>query len=179
MEPSKRVRRIVGELSRRVVVVVVAAASGGGWATAPGDARDYSVTPCADIIHFTKFPYRSDGYRLVLGSLAVPPAYLRQIVRLPNGPWPYWRKAGLVVRAGAPAVTVTVPPAWRRRVEVTWGNRGGPVSALRIARCKGPATVGHAYAGGFFLRARASCVPLLVKVGRRSATVRFGLGRRC
>lgn len=179
-ELSKRLRRIVGELSRRVVVAaVVAAASGGGWATAPGDANDYSVTPCADIIHFTKFPYGTDGYRLVLGSLAVPPAYLRQIVRVQNGPWPYWRKAGLVVRAGAPAVTVTVPPAWRRRVGVTWGNRGGPVSALRIARCKGPATVGHAYAGGFFLGARASCVPLRFKVGTRSATVRFGLGRRC
>jgi hypothetical protein len=66
---------------------------------------------------------------------------------------------------------------WRKAI--TWGNRGGPVSAVRIARCKGPAAVGHAYAGGFFLRARASCVPILFRVGARSATVRFGLGRRC
>jgi hypothetical protein len=38
--------------------------------------------------------------------------------------------------------------------------------------------VGHAYAGGFFLRARASCFPLLYQVGTRSATVRFRLARK-
>jgi hypothetical protein len=173
------------QVSRRVVVIVfiavVAVASGVGWATAARlrDASSYSITPCADIIFDTKFPYRTGGYRLVLGSLSVPPAYMRQVVRFRHGSWRYWRKAGLVVRGGAPAVTVTVPPVWRSRVAVTWGNRGGPVSTLGIARCNGPATVGHAYAGGFFLHARAACIPILFRVGTRSATVRFGVGRRC
>jgi hypothetical protein len=187
MSPDGTVRATGGvslrQVSRRVVVIaVIAVASGVGWATAATrsqDASDSSVTACSDIIFDTKFPYRTGGYRLVLGSLAVAPAYMRQIVRFRTGRWLYWRKAGLVVRAGTPAVTVTVPTAWRRRVAIKWGNRDGPVSALRVARCKGRATVGHAYAGGFFLRARAACVPILFRVGARSATVRFGLGRRC
>jgi hypothetical protein len=41
------------------------------------------------------------------------------------------------------------------------------------------AKVGFAYAGGFQLRVRAACVPLVFRVGRRSATARFGLGRAC
>ena len=36
-----------------------------------------------------------------------------------------------------------------------------------------------AYAGGFFLRSPSVCVPLIFRVGARSATVRFGIGRRC
>ena len=31
----------------------------------------------------------------------------------------YWRKAGLVVRAGSPQVTVTVPKEWRHRAAIT------------------------------------------------------------
>ena len=38
---------------------------------------------------------------------------------------------------------------------------------------------GYAYSGGFFLRSRAACVPLVFRVGSRSAVVRFGVGRRC
>jgi hypothetical protein len=138
-----------------------------------------SAVPCSDIIHTSKFPYETGRYRLVLGSLSVPPAYLRQVVRIDERPWAYWRKAGLVVRAGAAAVTITVSSAWRARAAITWGNHGGPASSLRIARCGGPATVGHAYAGGFYLRARAACVPIMFQVGSRRTTVRFGVGRRC
>jgi len=32
---------------------------------------------------------------------------------------------------------------------------------------------------GFYLRSRSACVPLVVGVGRRSAVVRVGVGRRC
>jgi hypothetical protein len=38
---------------------------------------------------------------------------------------------------------------------------------------------GFAYSGGFFLRSPGACLPLTFRVGQRSATVRFGLGRRC
>jgi hypothetical protein len=35
------------------------------------------------------------------------------------------------------------------------------------------------YVGGFVLRSRAGCVPLEFRVGGRTATVRFGIGKRC
>src|SRR5262245_38636202 len=73
------------------------------------------VVPCDEIILDTKFPYRTGGYRMVLGTVAVPPSYLRQVVPTQTKPWAYWRKAGLVVRASSPQVIVTVPPAWRNR----------------------------------------------------------------
>jgi hypothetical protein len=168
-------------LGRVVGVTLIAATFCVAWVTPAtrSHAARASAVPCTDIIHYTKFPYRTGGYRLVLGSLSVPPAYLRQVVLTHDRPWAYWRKGGLVVRARAAAVTVTVPRAWRGRAAMTWGNRGGPVSSLRIASCAGPTTVGHAYTGGFYLRARAACVPILFMVGARRATVHFGLGRRC
>jgi hypothetical protein len=49
---------------------------------------------------------------------------------------------------------------------------------LRFASCAGRAREGRAYAGGFYLRARSGCVPLVFRVGARAATVRFGVGRR-
>jgi hypothetical protein len=118
------------------------------------------------------------GYRIVLGVVSVPPAYRAQIDRSQTGAWPFWRKAGLLVHANAGPVTVRVPTAWRRRVAIEWGD-SGIVSALRIARCPRVVKPWNAWAGGFHLRAHSSCVPLVFGVGRRSATVRFGLGRRC
>jgi hypothetical protein len=59
------------------------------------------------------------------------------------------------------------------------------VSSLRIASCPlvregaGPRPRWNAYAGGFYLRTRSVCVPLVVRVGGRSRTVRFGVGRPC
>ena len=119
------------------------------------------------------------GYRVVLGVVSVPPAYQPQVVSSLRRDWPYWRKAGLVVRGGAPPVEVSVPTAWRSRVAITWGNRPGVFHRLRIASCSAGPKPWNAYAGGFYLRSRSACVPLVVRVGRRFATVRFGLGRMC
>jgi len=122
---------------------------------------------------------RAGGYRVVLGVISVPPAYRPQVVATGSRRWPYWSKAGLVVRGGSPAVTVRVPRAWRERAAITWGN-SGIVSALRLAPCpKGEPKVWNAYAGGFLLRSRSACVPLIFTVGKRSRTVRFGLARAC
>ena len=117
--------------------------------------------PCRDVIDHTRFPYRAGGYRLVLGAVS------------------YWRKAGLVVRAGSPPVTVTVPKEWRHRAAITWGNSTGIVASVRLTGCEPALNVGHAYAGEFYLRSPSACLPLIFRVGRRTATVRFGLGRRC
>jgi len=138
------------------------------------------TVPCREVIDHTAFPYAGSGYRIVLGAVSVPPAYLAQIENTGEPPFPYWRKAGLVVRADGRPVTITVPDGWRDRIAFEWGNAGtgGPFSSLRIAGCGSSPAVGNAYAGGFVVRTPA-CVPLTFHVGGRSATVRFGLGRRC
>jgi hypothetical protein len=136
------------------------------------------TVPCDEVIGQASSS-RENGYQPVLGVVSVPPAYLRQVVHLPGQRWPYWRKAGLVVRAGRSVVSVSVPKAWQSRVAISWGNDTGGVSSLRIAACPSPPNVWNAYAGGFYLRSRSACVPLVLRVGRRSATVRFGVGRRC
>ena len=147
-----------------------------------------STVQCDEVILHAKFPYPSSGYRLVLGVVSVPPAHLPNVYPTRSRPWSFWRKAGLVVRAGRGPVAISVPKAWRNRVAIGWGSAFG--SALRIARCStkyevrdkdanGAPKMGNAYAGGFHLRSRAACVPLIFRVGHRSETVRFGLGRTC
>jgi hypothetical protein len=142
------------------------------------------TVPCFEIIDHPAFPYVGSNdparrYRLVLGVVSVPPAYLAQVVETNERPWAYWRKAGLVVRAGSGPITISVPPASRRRAAIIWGyGNHPPVAELRIPRCGSNPAVGNAYSGGFLLGAPA-CVPLTFRVGNRSATVRFGVGRRC
>jgi hypothetical protein len=167
----------------RLVILALTAAACCAATVLPARSQPAAVgsgsVSCDEIIGHTKFPYLTGGYRLVLGAVSVPPAYLRQVVPTQNEPWPYWRKAGMVIRAGAGPVTVSVPLVWRRRAAITWGNGGPPGSSVKFPRCEQSATVGHAYAGGFFLRAPSGCVPLIVRVGQRSSTVRFGIGRHC
>jgi len=134
------------------------------------------TVPCLEAIGHAQSG-RENGYRIVLGVVSVPPAHLGQVVRARTGPWRYWRKAGLAIRTGSSPVEVSVPRAWRRRVAITWGDTG-PVGALRIEGCPPPATAWSAYAGGFYLRA-PSCVPVVLQVGSRKATVWLGVGRRC
>jgi hypothetical protein len=118
--------------------------------------------------------------RVVLGVVAVPPAFIPQTTASGDERWPYWRKSGLVVRADSPRVLVSVARRWRTRAAIGWGNVGA-VSAFRIASCPPSSSLGrwNPYAGGFYLRSRAGCVPLIFRVGSRSATVRFGVGKRC
>jgi hypothetical protein len=132
------------KVSRLLVAALAAAGLAVGWTASA--ARTPKV-PCDEMIAHTRFPYRASGYRVVLGAVAVPPAFLRQVVATGERPWTHWRKAGLVVRAGAQPVTVSVPLVWRRRAAVTWGNSTGIVEALRVDGCAGARAVGHAYAG--------------------------------
>jgi hypothetical protein len=153
--------------------------------TAPSvSSANGRTVPCGDAIGTTKFPYLGSSrpeyrYRQVLGIVAAPPAFMPQVVPTRQKPWAYWHKQGVVIRATGEAVTVTVPRIWRKRAAITWGNSGGPVSSLRIEGCGASADVGHAYAGGFFLRSPSACIPLIFSVGKHSATVRFGVGKRC
>lgn len=121
-----------------------------------------------------------DGNRVVFGVLSVPPFHLLQRPsRVRNGPWHYWHKSGLSIRAGSPPVVITVPQSWRHRAAITWGNNIGIVSRLRLGNCPQPRGTWNAYAGGFYLRSAAACVPLVFRIGQQSRTVRFGIGRHC
>ena len=118
--------------------------------------------------------------RVVLGVANAPPAYIPQTVPSGVARWPYWSKSGLVVRADSPPVTITVPRRWRNRVAIGWGNVDATAS-LRFQTCPdAPEIEGwNPYSGGFLLKTRSACVPLTFMAGDRSATVRFGVGKRC
>lgn len=151
------------------------------WSAAASNTR---TVPCDERIAQTKFPYLGNSrsafqYRTLLDAVSVPPAYARQVVPTFEQPWAYHRKAGLIVRANGVSVTVSVPKPWRNRVAISWGNKPGYFTSVRIAGCGSRPAVGNAYAGGFSLRSASACVPLIFGVGRRTATVRFGLGKRC
>jgi hypothetical protein len=140
---------------------------------------------CDESIAATEFPYVGSSrpkyrYRSVLGAAAAPPAFLEQVVDMHEGPWRYWRKVGIVIRAGVERVTIAVPREWRSRAAISWGNGGhGVFSSVRFRGCGSNPSSGNAYAGGFYLTSRSACLPLLFRVGTRTATVRFGIGRRC
>ena len=187
MEPVTRQPRTRYVTPRRIAILCVTAgfiyAVGAMSSTAsPTSGR---TVPCGESIDITKFPYVGSNrpqyrYRLVLGAVSVPPAYLAQVVPTGEAPWAYWRKAGLVTRAGGPAVSISVPPAWRARAAIAWGyGNTGVFDTLRIGGCPGPPGRGLAFSGGFYLRSPSACLPLVFHVGRRSETVRFGIGRRC
>jgi hypothetical protein len=118
------------------------------------------------------------GARVVLGVLSVPPAHLPPATGGGVRPWRYSIKYGLTVRAGSPAVVVSVPPAWRHRAAIDWGG-SGIVSSLRVLSCPRRAGVWNSYAGGFWLRSPSACIPLVFQVGRQAVTRTFGIGRSC
>ena len=84
--------------------------------------------PCAEVIDQVRFPYlgnRDPRYRarLVLDAVSAPPAAIPQSAPTESRPWTHFSKWGLVVRGGGGAdLSVTVPPAWRHRVAISWGN---------------------------------------------------------
>jgi hypothetical protein len=153
------------------------AASTGVTASASPSASPSTVTCDSIITPAGSFSWRPT--RVVLGVVAVPPAYIPQTLPTGQRKWPYWSKSGLVVHADSPPVVVRVPSLWRSRVAIGWGNAAG--SALRIAPCPPSSSLGewNPYSGGFYLRSRAACVPLTFVVAGKTATVRFGIGKRC
>ncbi len=137
-------RALPALLQALTAALVITGCSGPGSVQAKPPAAPIASPPrvgCDQTIQQTGAP----GGRIVLGVLAVPPAHLPTAVPSGSRPWRYFRKYGLAIRAGSPAVLITVP----------------------------------GYAGGFYLRSASGCVPLLVEIGRRAATLRFAIGRSC
>jgi hypothetical protein len=164
-------------------LVVLAALAIGVGTSAAGDGRRAAALPTVSCQYATgriaPEAAPAGGNRVVFGVVALPPAYLPPpVVRYQHDGWKYWYKAGLFVEAGNPAVRVSVPKAWRKRVAIGWGGTG-PYSALRFDACAPPPTFWNAYAGGFSLNEASACVPLVISVGGQSRTVRFGIGRHC
>jgi hypothetical protein len=140
-----------------------------------------TTVSCKDVIDVTRFPYTGDAgypFRLVLGAVSAPPAYLPQVVDTRDPSWRYWRKVGMVVRFGR-SVDITVPKEWQKRAAIVWGNSQTPSRGLHFPACDASRALGNAWAGGFFLRTPSACLPLIFHVGPRTARLRFGLGRRC
>jgi hypothetical protein len=138
-----------------------------------------AVGPGTVSLQVTAASARMDGARVLFGAVAVPPAYLPHVVKV-GGRWPYWHKWGLSIRGGSPPLLITVPPAWRQRAAFTWGNDVGTVTGtLRLPSCPAPRGKWNGFAGGFYLRSRAACVPLVFRLGRLTRIARFGVGRRC
>jgi hypothetical protein len=127
----------------------------------------------------------SPGGKIVLGVISLGPDFLQPTVPVHQGWWRYWQKHGLEILDGHQTVTITVPSAWRNRAAITWGANVGIVSTLRLPGtlltpgCPAGPLTWNGYAGGFYLRSSSACVPLVFAVGRRSAVVRVGVGRRC
>ena len=156
---------------------MLALAVGAGAATS--QAGDPTVS--CDRIVLRERAGAVDGSHVLLGAVAVPGerSLARAAAATSGRSWEYFRQAGLAVRAGTSDVSVSVPEGWRDRVALTWGD-SAPVSFLRFARCAGSAAgIWNSYSGGFLLRSRGDCVPLVVRVGGTSTTVRVGLGRPC
>ena len=172
---SRATRRSPRKRVRWVVALVAAAGSSAGVASTANSASALPTVACDKWIDNVP-PDRRPGYRVVLGDVGIPPAYLGQSFPTGKRPWRFFEKAGLVIRAGIPPVVISVAAGARNQAAIGWAQ-SGTVPALRLASC--PLHGWNAYPGGFYLRASSGCVPLVVQVGARSATVRVGIRRRC
>jgi hypothetical protein len=115
----------------------------------------------------------------VLGRVWAYTAYAQRPVPVPgHGPWRYWQKRGILIRAGTGPVVVSVPSSWRQRVTITYGAYG-IVSSLVLRACRQPSGVWDGYAGGIYLSTAPACVPLVFAAGPHSVTVRFSVAGRC
>ena len=159
-------------------LVLAAQATGGG--SSSGTPGQFVPTVRCDevVLHFKSG--HDDGNRVVLNAVSAPPIYLPRTVRdSASAPFGYWRKAGMVIRASNAVVTVSLPKEWRDRFRIVWGAPGSPAAAVRFAPCPSSVETWNGYSGGFLLRAKSACVPLIFAIGHRRATLRFGVGRHC
>jgi hypothetical protein len=142
-------------------------------------SSDVPVVPCATSLGGARYSGTELDDRLVLDVVYVGAGY-KGDAATPSGAknWPYFAETGLTVRADAPAVQITVPEEWRDRAAISWGNKK-PVHSLRFPSCPSYGLPWNVFDGGFHLRGRTACVPLLFTSEGKQATVPFGIGTRC
>jgi hypothetical protein len=169
-----------------VAALALAGGCGGTEETAPPPTT-VSATPkstlpsvaCEESIGGARYSGTDEGARILLGAISVPPDY-RPEPGVPSGDkrWPYVVEVDVVFRAEQPPVEIAVPKEWRKRVAISLGNTK-LASSLRVAPCPNNGLPWNAFTLGFNLQERTACVPLVFRVGARSRTARFGLGKRC
>jgi hypothetical protein len=151
--------------------VTGASATGGGLAQSAAcsytsnSAIGYSATPPA-------------GFQTVLRKIMVMPASPQPATSAGQGSWAYFSKTAVLIRAGTGPVLVSVPSSWRGRAAITWGS-AGQVESLTLTACAQPAGVWDVFAGGLYLRTNKGCVPVQFRLGGRTVTVTYGVGRDC
>jgi hypothetical protein len=175
--------RVAGRVA---LVASVSVLSAGAMATSVGaspSGSSVAVVPCSDVTGVVSSG-TADQRRVLLDVVSVLPLNVEEAVaNTGQRAWPYWVKAPLFLAAKAGPITVSVPPQWRTRVAISWGNRSAYESVQQIAGCASKSSPGSsmwlAYVGGFFLRSTTTCFPLVFRTGGRKATVRFGVGTTC
>ncbi|HEY2576672.1 MAG TPA: hypothetical protein VGI74_10240 [Streptosporangiaceae bacterium] len=187
---------LLNRMPRWLLMAVAAALLAGGGTVLITSQTRHPPPKAAPVVHIVTMPAACapfinltgsrvpTGYRVILGDAAVPPAYLGPQVpgvgmEGGSGAWPYGWKIGFGFRGGGLPVTISVPAAWRDRLALFGGADGSSyTSQLRIPSCP-PKGVWNTFVSSFFLHVRSGCVPLQIQVGRRTATVWFGLARHC
>jgi hypothetical protein len=91
-----------------------------------------------------------------------------------SAPFSHWSKAGLWIRASNTDVTVSLPKEWQDKARIVWGAPGTPATAVRFGPCPSKVATWDGYSGGFLLRAKSACLPLISAVGDSRTTLRFG-----
>lgn len=139
------------------------------------------VFDCASPIDTPTTPQA--GYRVFADAvaLAVDPALLQPADQGRTDTFRYFAKSGLLLRPGA-AITISVAPALVGKVEIGWGNTGGPHgSTLQIPACpNAPGRTGNwiVFPGGYHLN-EPTCVELTIRSGSRADTARLPVGKPC
>ena len=179
-EPTPR-RRCSPHVTRAVFVVLVALLGLGGTMASSAAPPTAGCDSIIDPDYASARAWRPE--RVVLGVVDVPKAFIPQAATASGVTrWPYWMQVGprrscqqpCRSRLGAGGLEAT----GRDRL----GRRTRRSRRMRIASCLASSTLPggwNPYAGGFVLRSPTACVPLMFRVGDRTATVRFGIGKRC
>jgi hypothetical protein len=171
-----RGRIVASVLSATIAAAVVAIVLTGG-----AQGASAGTIACGNIAGSTTSG-TADHSRVVLGVVSVPPARIQRATPDSSAsPWKDFAKSGLEIHTGSKPVVVSVPTGWTKRVAITWGSVV-PFSRVRFQACDHPGGLTgqwNGYAGGFYLDVRTACVPLTVTVGRKSKTVRVGVGTSC
>jgi hypothetical protein len=153
---------------------------------AAGGVTPTAVLPCADQINASSGP--APARTLVLGRVALSTRDALGAGLLRDEPDPearYFAKDGLNIRAGA-SFELVVPPEWRGRLSLGWGNPAQRTTHLRVAACRwmtspsqsSPPGTWLGFAGGYWVP-RPACVAVLVRAGHQQRRVRIGIGVAC
>ena len=89
-------------------------------------------------------------------------------------------KVGLVIKTGV-KFDIIVPPTWRNRMRIGWGNNGYSLATtLQVPGCSStrPGAEWLVYPGGFWLTV-AACVPLTIETDTGTRSIQVPIGKRC